>query len=136
MPEKGALHSRTGGKVFLCSFLMCDASIRSLARNGLLHSSTSGSCKKISRPLPSPPSKSSHSLARWDPDCSQNQAGDHLGRIHLFTLLLFALSVRVDVVHGILHSPRVYVLACQSKTKEFSVKRVLVLFCWFVFYLQ
>lgn len=38
--------------MFLCSRLTCDASIRSLARNGLLHPSISGSCKRHLSPSP------------------------------------------------------------------------------------
>lgn len=121
--------------MFLCSRLTCDASIRSLARNGLLHPSISGSCKRHFIPFPSPPSNSSHSLARWDPECSREQAGDHLGRIHLFTLWLsFAISVRVA---GSWAPPfprgsmlLLVCLAVSQRQKEFSSQKGFL--CYFV----
>lgn len=47
-------------------------------------------------PFPCPQDYSSHSPPRWHPECSQDQAGGHLGRIHPFILLLpFAISIRM-----------------------------------------
>lgn len=134
MPEKGHCIQEHEVKC-LCSLLTHDASIRSLARNGLLNSSTSASCKKhVLFPFPVL-QVTAASLPRWDPEFSREQAGHHWGRIHPFILLLsFVRSVRMVGSWALNYPEGLCLLGCQSETKRnFSLQRFLVLFCFCFF---
>lgn len=132
---KGALHSRTlRWSVSLFSVDMwCIHQIT--CKKWVVASLHLWQLQRTFIPFPSPPSNSSLSLARWDPECSREQAGDHLGRIHLFTLLLsFAISVRVA---GSWAPPfprgsmlLLVCLAVSQRQKEFSSQKGFL--CYFV----
>lgn len=111
----------------LCSLLTHDASIRSLARNGLVVESFYLCQLQKAFLVPSlcPPGYSSQSLSRWDPEHRQAQAGHHLERIHPFTLLLsFTVSIRMisswapQLPRGSMFS--LVCLAVNQRQKEFS----------------